>query len=245
MGEVKSTAELEEHLEIVGRQWNQISQGVLTIRRICNVCWQNENQHQEAMGEGCQLRKLTPSMYFDELVRDIGELEKAAFVYEKGLVDREVVADMESHINQLVDDKQKMADEIRALQENVDYFNHQTCRRRRGADPSGWETGWDTSDNEVSGEESATGVPKTMMSAMGAPERGKDIMGHNTPMGSPLLCQVDNVARSRRPITGAEGIETLTAAATPQQPPSSTSTTTFIPDVGNTDPKGGINFSSK
>ena len=61
-------------------------------------------------------------------------------------------------------------------------------------------------------------------------------MGHNTPMGSPLLCQVDNVARSRRPITGVEGIEMLTAAATPRQPPSSTSTT-FIPDVGNTDPK--------
>ena len=136
---------------------------------------------------------------------------------------------MEAHINQLVEDKQKMSDEIKALRENVDYFHHQ-ARQRRGEDR---ETGWDTSDNE---EEGVPGASETMTSAMSAPERGKDIMGHNTPIGSPTLCHGEDVAGSRKPITGAEGIEMLTAAATPRQPPSSTSPATFIPD-GNTDPK--------
>ena len=86
MGEVKSTRELEDHMEEVGRQWNEISQGTLGIRRACNKCWRNEGDHEDmSMDEGCQLPKLSSSLYFDGLVTSIGALERVAIVYEKGL----------------------------------------------------------------------------------------------------------------------------------------------------------------
>ena len=61
------------------------------------VRWNNENEHQDmTIDEGCQLTKLTPALYFEQLVGDIGALERVAIVYEKGLEDGIVASQMET-----------------------------------------------------------------------------------------------------------------------------------------------------
>ena len=147
MGEVKSTRDLEDHIDVVSEQWNKISDGSLILRRVCSTCWRNEREHHEmTIGEGCQLIKLTPAEYFQELVGVIGALERVAIVYEKGLEDGIVASEMEAHVNSLKEDNERMSNEVMTLKEHVDYFAHQARQRREG-DGNGWETsGWDSSD---------------------------------------------------------------------------------------------------
>ena len=85
------------------QKWQHKTNNVLTIRDRCTKCWRGSNEHPDNsdMGVACRLRKLTPSVYFEELVRDLDEVTKAAIYYSKGMVDEDMVDQMEKHIEEL------------------------------------------------------------------------------------------------------------------------------------------------
>ena len=92
------------------QQWQTKTNNVLTIRDRCTNCCKGDNEHlgRAAMGQVCRLKKLMPSVYFDQLKRDLEEAERVAILYSKSAVDGDLVDQMEKHINELVSENQEL-----------------------------------------------------------------------------------------------------------------------------------------
>ena len=141
-----SSSELEEAIERLRRLWQTKTNNALTIRDRCTNCWRGENEHlgRDAMGQVCTLKKLTPSVYFDQLKSDREEAERVAVLYSKSVADDDVIDQMEKHINQLASENQE-------LKEARD---QRPRRRHEGDDATEWET---TGDEGDEGDEESVG----------------------------------------------------------------------------------------
>ena len=68
------------------------------------ACWRPWNEHPEGVdvSSACSIvTKLTPSVYFDALARDLDEATKASIYYSKGLDDEDTSNQMERRIEEL------------------------------------------------------------------------------------------------------------------------------------------------
>ena len=156
-----STTELEEAVRGAGEQWQTKTNGVLTIRDRCTKCWRGDNEHPDraAVGLVCGLRRLTPSAYFDELAIDFVEAERAGVLYSKGLVDDDVVDQMERHIEEL-------EGQIRVLKDSRNRRQRRQRRRRRRRRHDGVDATRETTGDEASEEESVGEHPCSASSAV-------------------------------------------------------------------------------
>ena len=232
-GIVVSSADLEEAVKMVRQKWRQKTNSVLTIRPRCMRCWRGDNDHPETMvtmGLACRLRKLTTSDYFGELSRDLDEAEKAAIYYMRGVVDEDVVNQMEKHIEKL----ERKTQELKGL------LGRRPRRQREGVDASEWETSGDEASEE---EEESVADPSCASSLRSIPVGEWDgFEKKQTPLETAMLHHMENVARSRKPLigSGSEGAEvTTTASANPSaaNPSAANPSAAPILDSDNTTPK--------